>query len=64
VVGLRGGRPGDMIVEVQVRTPTGLSKKQKELLREFDAQCAAEEEGFFSRMFHSHFKNREKDKVV
>ncbi len=47
VVGLRGGRPGDMIVEVQVQTPADLSKKQKELLREFDEHCDQEEEGFF-----------------
>ena len=55
VVGLRGGRAGDMIVEVQVQTPTDLTKKQKELLREFDEHCDQEEEGFFSRMLHGHF---------
>lgn len=49
VVGLRGGRPGDMIVEVQVQTPTDLSKKQKELFREFDEHCEQKEEGFFPR---------------
>jgi molecular chaperone DnaJ len=64
VVGLRGGRPGDMIVEVQVQTPVGLSKKQKELLREFDEHCdQEEEEGFFSKILHGHFKGKEKDKA-
>jgi len=32
---LQGGGKGDMIVRVTVETPTGLSKKQKELLEEF-----------------------------
>jgi len=30
-----GGRTGDLLVEVIVKTPTSLSKKQEELLREF-----------------------------
>ncbi len=33
--GLRGSSMGDQIVEIQVETPTHLSKKQKELLKEF-----------------------------
>ncbi|MCW5214518.1 molecular chaperone DnaJ [Desulfobulbus sp. US5] len=61
VVGLRGGRPGDMIVEIQVQTPTGLTKKQKELLREFEEHCDQEEEGFFSKILHGHFKGKERD---
>jgi molecular chaperone DnaJ len=32
---LRNGRPGDQIVQVTIKTPTGLSKKQEELLQEF-----------------------------
>ncbi len=55
ITGLRGGSKGDMIVEVQVQTPTGLSKKQKELLEEFDGHCEHEAEGFFSRLFRGHF---------
>ena len=44
-----------MIVEAKVLTPTKLSKKQKELLCQFDEDCREEqEEGFFSRLFHSH----------
>jgi molecular chaperone DnaJ len=30
-----GGRKGDLLIEVKVETPTGLSVKQEELLREF-----------------------------
>ena len=47
---------GDMVIEVVVRTPTKLSKKQKELLKQFAAltedECKEEEEGFFKRFFH------------
>jgi molecular chaperone DnaJ len=35
VPSLRGRGRGDLIVEVQVKTPVNLSKRQKELLREF-----------------------------
>ncbi len=52
VPSLHGGSRGDMIVEVQVQTPTRLSKEQKELLCQFDELCQGEEEGFFSRLFH------------
>ena len=52
VPSLHGGSRGDMIVEVQVQTPTRLSKEQKELLCQFDELCQGEEEGFFSRRFH------------
>jgi molecular chaperone DnaJ len=63
VPSLRGGRQGDMVVEIQVQTPTKLSKKQKELLQAFDDQCEHEEEGFFSKLFHGHFsKLRKKEK--
>ncbi len=62
VPSLRGGRRGDMVVEVQVQTPTKLSKKQKELLQEFDDQCVEEEEGFFSKLFHGHFNKLKKEK--
>jgi len=54
---LRGHGRGDMIIRVVVKTPTNLSKKQKELLKEFAAldkeSCEEEEEGgFFHRLFH------------
>ena len=60
IPGLRGGRTGDMIVEVQVQTPTDLTRQQKELLQEFDGHEEREEEGFFTRLFHGHFKDRGK----
>ncbi|MDD3620088.1 MAG: molecular chaperone DnaJ [Desulfobulbaceae bacterium] len=61
VAGLRGKSPGDMIVEVQVQTPTKLTKQQKTLLREFAEQSSeSQEEGFFSRLFHSHFSQTDK----
>jgi len=62
VPSLRGGSRGDMVVEIQVQTPTKLSKKQKELLQEFDDQCVEEEEGFFSKLFHGHFNKLKKEK--
>lgn len=34
---LRGGGKGDHLVKVQVKTPTSLSRKQKELLKELEA---------------------------
>jgi molecular chaperone DnaJ len=32
---LRSGRRGDQIIQVEIKTPTHLSKKQEALLREF-----------------------------
>jgi len=62
VPSLRGGGKGDMVVEIQVQTPTKLTKEQKELLREFDELSKGhEEEGFFARLFHGHLgKNKKK----
>lgn len=61
VPSLRGGSQGDMVVEVQVQTPTRLSKEQKELLREFDELSKElEEEGFFARLFHGHIGKHKK----
>ncbi|PID72461.1 MAG: molecular chaperone DnaJ [Desulfobulbus propionicus] len=66
VPSLRGGSKGDMLVEVQVKTPVKLSKKQKELLREFEnLNKETEEEGFFARLFHNKKKKAESsDKVA
>ena len=33
---LRGGGPGDMLIELAVETPVNLTARQKEILREFD----------------------------
>ena len=54
---LRGHGRGNMIVELQVVTPTGLCEEQKDLLRQFDKLSLEhgqhkEQEGFFSRLFH------------
>ncbi len=53
---LRGGGKGDMVVEVQVLTPTNLCGEQKQMLKEFDGLCQKhgqheEQEGFFKRLF-------------
>jgi len=55
---LRGSGRGDMIIQVVVKTPQKMSKKQKELLREFaaldkDDKCSPEKGGgFFEKLFH------------
>ena len=46
---VRGKGKGDQFVHVVVRTPTGLSDKQKKLLSEFDD---TPKKGFFEGMFH------------
>lgn len=61
VPSLRGAGKGDMVVEVQVQTPTKLSKQQKELLKEFDEQSDKDQdEGFLARLLHGHFGQNEK----
>jgi molecular chaperone DnaJ len=49
-----GGLKGDLYVELQVETPVKLSKRQKELLREFEKESEAgthpQSEGFLSRL--------------
>jgi molecular chaperone DnaJ len=52
---LRSPSRGDMYVEVAVETPVNLSKRQQELLREFDkagesAKTQPESEGFFAKV--------------
>ncbi len=51
---LRGGGRGDHYVKVKVKTPTKLSKKEKELLREFarlrKEPVGSDEKGFFQKM--------------
>ena len=52
---LRSPQRGDMYVEVMVETPMNLTKKQKELLQEFEAAGSAEKTspesaGFFSKV--------------
>ena len=57
VPSLRGHGKGDMIVELQVQTPTNLCEEQKQVLRNFDNLCQkhgqhVEQEGFFTRLFN------------
>jgi molecular chaperone DnaJ len=52
---LRSNARGDMYVEVNVETPMNLTKRQEELLREFEAESKGEKtspesEGFFARV--------------
>jgi molecular chaperone DnaJ len=51
---LRSAQKGDLYVEVAVETPVKLTKRQKELLREFEAESQAgtqpEAEGFLARL--------------
>ncbi len=52
---LRSQSRGDMYIEVHVETPVNLSKKQKELLKEFDAagghkSTSPETESFFAKV--------------
>ena len=51
---LRSAQRGDLYIEVAVETPVKLSRRQKELLREFEGEsksgCQPEAEGFMARL--------------
>jgi molecular chaperone DnaJ len=51
---LRSGRVGDMYIQVAVETPQNLSRRQRELLEEFEQVSSAENNpestGFFARV--------------
>jgi molecular chaperone DnaJ len=53
---LRSAARGDMYIQVAVETPQNLSKKQRELLEEFEAEAqkhekgSPESEGFFAKV--------------
>ena len=51
---LQGRGHGDMVVEISVETPTRLSARQKEILREFQSTETGDEcpqsKGFFDRL--------------
>jgi molecular chaperone DnaJ len=53
---LNGRGVGDLVVEIAVETPTKLTARQKELLREFQSSETGEEcpevKGFFDRIIH------------
>jgi molecular chaperone DnaJ len=57
VPSLRGRGRGNMVIELQVLTPTNLCEEQKKVLKDFDTLCVQhgqhkEEEGFFKRLFN------------
>lgn len=51
---LRSKQRGDMYIQIEVETPTNLSKRQRELLQEFEKESSADNNpqshGFFARM--------------
>jgi molecular chaperone DnaJ len=49
---VRSTQRGDMYIEITVETPTNLTSKQKELLKEFEkaGKTSPESEGFFSKV--------------
>jgi molecular chaperone DnaJ len=53
---LRGGGHGDMVVELFVETPTNLTAKQKDLLKQFQDECCPsgkcnpESQGFLKKV--------------
>jgi len=51
---LRSSQKGDLYVEIAVETPVKLTRRQKELLREFECEspsgCQPEAEGFMARL--------------
>jgi molecular chaperone DnaJ len=51
---LRSSRLGDMYIQVVIETPRNLSRRQRELLEEFEnassAETHPESTGFFARM--------------
>lgn len=51
---MKSGRSGDLIVHVKVEIPVHLTQKQKDMLREFDAECGdkcnPESQSFFSKV--------------
>jgi len=49
---LRSSQPGDMYIQVSVETPVNLTRRQRELLREFEKDArnnSPESEGFFAK---------------
>ena len=57
MTGLHGRGRGDMYIEIQVETPVNLTKRQKELLKEFNSKggtggksTSPQSEGFFTKV--------------
>jgi molecular chaperone DnaJ len=53
---MKSGRSGDLIVHVKIEVPVNLSKKQKEILSQFDEDCGdsctPESKSFFNKVKH------------
>jgi len=49
---MRSTQRGDMYIEITVETPTNLTPKQKDLLKEFEkaGKTSPEAEGFFTKV--------------
>jgi len=50
---MRGAGNGDLYIQTQIETPVNLTKRQKELLKEFEGEGVGhspESEGFFSKV--------------
>ena len=49
---VRSSQRGDMYIEINAETPTNLTSKQKELLKEFEkaGRTSPESDGFFSKV--------------
>lgn len=56
VTPVRGGAPGDLLCRVTVETPIKLTKKQKELLREFQGSMDSGDAGAHAPKKHSWFE--------
>ena len=51
---LRSSRVGDMYIQVVVETPRNLSRRQRELLEEFESASSAETHPEFDRLLRAH----------
>jgi molecular chaperone DnaJ len=53
---MRSNQFGDMYIQVAIETPQNLTRRQRELLQEFETESSEhnspESTGFFSRMKH------------
>jgi len=66
IANLRGGGRGDMLVQLQVKTPVNLCAEQKKVLENFNKLCEKhgqndEDEGFFAKLFHEVVGKKEKE---
>ncbi len=55
---LRGRERGDLVVELYIETPTNLTARQKEILRELSETCSAPETAERHHPRHAGFFNK------